>query len=125
VGRKNNRTPNGSRQNGHKRIYLDLKEAYGPKSRVIIHLQDHNENTVLQEKEKILEIISDHFNQLFKVPSQLDKAAHTWCKGHLLHFWMVLPLWMSLCQQLVQCEMKKLCAEMVSHMWYESMVVKK
>jgi len=38
VGRKSNRTPNGSRQERHESIYLDVKEAYGLKSRVMVHL---------------------------------------------------------------------------------------
>jgi len=108
-----------------KALYLGLKETYGPKSRVMIHLRDHNGNTVLQENEKILEIISDYFNQLLNIPGELDKAAKTWCKGHLLQFWMVFPIWMSSCQQIAQRRMEKRLAEMVCYLWYESMVVKK
>jgi len=33
---------------------------YGPKSGGLIQLRDHNETTVLQKKEKILEKFSDH-----------------------------------------------------------------
>jgi len=35
-----------------KALCLDLKEAYDLKSRVMIHLREHNGNTVLQENEK-------------------------------------------------------------------------
>ena len=58
-----------------KAFYTGLREIYGPKPRGLIQLYDLDGTTVLQEKEKILERFSDHFDQLLNVPGDLDRAA--------------------------------------------------
>jgi len=76
VGRKSNRASNGSRRKGHKSIIFRLKRRFWSEIK-------RNDSTpelkfgakVLQEKEKILERFSNHFNQLLNIQGELDKAA--------------------------------------------------
>jgi len=99
-----------------------LKEAYGLKSGEMTQLCDHDGTTVLQEKEKILERFSDRFKQFLNIPgSWMKQQATRHCKGHLLHFCMILSIRMSLCQ----CKMEKPLAEMVFLLRYGNMVIKK
>lgn len=58
-----------------KAFYTGLRETYGPKPRGLIQLRDHDGTTVLQEKDKILERFSDHFNELLNIPGDLDEMA--------------------------------------------------
>ena len=58
-----------------KAFYTGLRETYGPKPRGLVQLRDLDGTTVLQEKDKILERFSHHFDQLLNIPGDLDERA--------------------------------------------------
>lgn len=59
-----------------KAFYAGLEAVYGPKPRGSLQLRALDGETVLQEKEKILNRFADHFNQLLNFPGDLADEAH-------------------------------------------------
>ena len=58
-----------------KTFFTGLREIYGPKPRGLIQLKAMDGETVLQEKDKILDRFSDHFDQLLNNPGDLSEEA--------------------------------------------------
>ena len=54
-----------------KTFFTGLREIYGPKPRGLIQLKAMYDETVLQEKVKILDRFTDHFDQLLNNPRDL------------------------------------------------------
>ena len=58
-----------------KTFFTGLREIYGPKPRGLIQLKAMDGETVLQEKDKILDRFADHFDQLLDNPGDLSEEA--------------------------------------------------
>ncbi|KAM9328275.1 uncharacterized protein KZ484_019609 [Pholidichthys leucotaenia] len=58
-----------------KTFFTGLREMYGPKPRGLIQLKVMDGETVLQEKDKILDRFADHFDQLLNNPGDLTEEA--------------------------------------------------
>ena len=57
-----------------KAYYTGLREIYSSKPRGLNQLYNSGGSKVLKKKDKILEMLSEHFNQLLNVPGDPDKA---------------------------------------------------
>ena len=58
-----------------KTFFTGLREIYGPKPRGLIQLKAMDGETVLQEKDKILDRFADHLYQLLNNPGDLSEEA--------------------------------------------------